>query len=191
LLLGNDDNKVKLTLSRDIACFHSHVLHAAFKGNFAESQTLDYRLAHINEATGKFLLQWLYYHKLEILRLDEKCQSNPDYEEWAVNERKSLIALWALGDELAISGLQNEAIEIFHTIHVKHKIVCESAICCIYLLTAEDSTFRKYIVQFCAINLGFDVFKKLPNVFCKEFLLDYATFWTKFPRYIQLSDHPT
>jgi hypothetical protein len=179
LVIGEE--KKEFLVHREVSCFRSSVLKAAFEGNFQEAHTQTYALPHIRERTGQFLLQFLYFQRLEVAQL--KANDKPESKTMGDNvspdqldEDLSLVELWALSDELQMPRLQNLAIKAIDDIGHKLDSVATFTIDLAYKLTAEESALRRYIVATCCYELDPVDYKESPEDFPKEMLIDLAAY---------------
>ncbi|KAF4614415.1 hypothetical protein G7Y89_g15323 [Cudoniella acicularis] len=86
---------------------------------------------------------------------------------------KSLVQLWILGEKLVIPKLQNLATDKLVLVCSSSKFpTLMSSIDIIYKNTADGSPLRRLAVDSCAWMMQSDVFKKLKNIFTKDFLID-------------------
>ncbi|KUJ22782.1 uncharacterized protein LY89DRAFT_728896 [Mollisia scopiformis] len=150
LLVGWES--VRFTVSKNIACYHSPVFHAAFNGSYVESTSLEYRMAHVDEPTARLLLQYLYYNALSLVQFDDRCDTHDQLsteEQHALTvQDNDLVCLWVLADELGMPQLQNEVITQFHAIQEKLNCIPAAPINLIYDITSMESQLRRYIVTF-------------------------------------------
>lgn len=56
-IIGKEGETVKFTAHKEVVCYHSKVLDAAFNGDFIERQTQIYRLEDTTEGVFKLFMQ--------------------------------------------------------------------------------------------------------------------------------------
>ncbi|KAE8446871.1 hypothetical protein EG329_011502 [Mollisiaceae sp. DMI_Dod_QoI] len=171
LLVG--EQLVEVTVLKEVACLRSPVLKAAFCGSFIESQTQAYKLCHVNKATARMLVQWLYTQDLEINQMkDDWMPTDGAGDEECIN----LAKLWILADELGIPRLQNTVVETINDASAKWNLVNTSMVRTIYAGTQDDSPLRRFIVALCYYFLPGELYKKYTVHFPYHMLVDLAVF---------------
>lgn len=69
-VVGPEGHTTEFLIHKEVACHHSKVLEAAFRSQFVEGSTQTYRLADTTEGAFKFMMQWMYSQKLNLLHHD-------------------------------------------------------------------------------------------------------------------------
>jgi hypothetical protein len=149
-VVGNEGESTTFTVHKEVACYHSKVLNAAFNGQFAEGQTQSYRLEDTTEHAFRLLMQWMYSQKLVI-----SAQRNPVSEDLGIwgKESHDLAMLWVLADKLGMPSLQNVALKAIDEISNKYQLIATHTFFYIENNTAADSPLRRYTVANCASYL--------------------------------------
>jgi len=168
-LVGPGDAPKKFIVQKEFACYYSPVLRAAFNSEFIEGQTQTYRLEETTEGTFRFLMQWLYTQRLELVQLRKEEVPIDD----AYIEDGNLFGLWVLADNLGMEKLQNQAIKSIEEVGIKTKSHATTHIRYIYENTAASSPLRRFMVDRCSSFLDVKEFANWPkNYYPYEFLMD-------------------
>ncbi|TVY89926.1 hypothetical protein LAWI1_G004842 [Lachnellula willkommii] len=131
----------KFIVHKEIACYHSPVLNAAFKSGFIEGRTQTYKLDDVSEGVFKLLVQWLYSQKLTVQYFDrEKDPADSSLQG------KNLAALYVLADRLAMPSLQNLVLETIEDISVKSDTIPNTCLHYVYENTSKGSQLRRFFV---------------------------------------------
>ncbi|TVY49272.1 hypothetical protein LCER1_G008549, partial [Lachnellula cervina] len=143
-LIGPENEDVKpktFIVHKEIVCYHSPVLNAAFNSGFVEGQTQTYKLDDVSEGVFKLLVQWLYSQKLTVQDLDQKKDFTAIY--W---QDRNLAALYVLADRLAMPSLQNLVLEKIEHLSDKSSTIPTHSFYYVYNNTSKDSPLRKFFV---------------------------------------------
>jgi BTB/POZ domain len=160
---------------KEVACYHSKVLDAAFNGSFIESQTKTYELEDTSEEAFRLLMQWLYSQKLVLKQLNDSEQ--PDGQT-SLAEDKSLVELWVLADRLGMPRLKNFVLKAIYDISEKWFAMSASTFSYIYEHTAPDSLLRQYTVASCA-SINAAAFEKLTADLPHQMLMEFSVYMLK------------
>lgn len=142
-IIGKEGETVKFTAHKEVVCYHSTVLEAAFNSNFIEGQTQTYRVEDTTEGVFKLFMQWIYSQKLTLKQLDDSWTPVAAEE---VSEYMNLMKLWVLADRLCIPCLQNAVITASDEISEEHPTLHSESCKYIYANTTIDSALRRYTV---------------------------------------------
>ncbi|TVY32908.1 hypothetical protein LOCC1_G007719 [Lachnellula occidentalis] len=152
-LIGPENVDVKpktFIVHKEIACYHSPVLNAAFNSDFIEGQTQTYTLDDISEGAFKLLVQWLYSQKLVLPRppmANELCILYTD-----------LVMLWVLADKLDIPSLQNLVLEKIEQISDESVSIPYESFDYIYRNTSKGSQLRRFLVEMVSMQCHENIF---------------------------------
>jgi hypothetical protein len=74
-VVGPEGNTAEFFVHKEVVCHHSKVFQAAFNSVFIEGATQSYRLEDVSPAAFKFMMQWLYSQRFNLLHHDpnHKC----------------------------------------------------------------------------------------------------------------------
>jgi hypothetical protein len=166
-IIGKKEKTTKFIIHKEVVCFHSKVLDAAFNSNFIKGQTLEYYLDDTSPGVFKLFMQWLYSQKLVLLALTDPVREDM---EIGLNESLDLAMLWVLADKLGMSSLQNVALKAIDEISHKHQLIATHTFFYIENNTAADSPLRRYTVANCASYLHEDfATAEIPYQLLREF----------------------
>ncbi|KUJ22784.1 uncharacterized protein LY89DRAFT_728897 [Mollisia scopiformis] len=174
LLIGSSDPPIEMVVHQEAACAGSPVLRAAFCGNFMEGRTKTYRLAHVDEATARLLVQWLYAGKIVTIQLKEDWKYDPKDTEIMIAEHNSLVDLWVLADELQMPTLQDCAVTTLFQIQRKTRNRLNWSWQRVYRKTSESSKLRLYICHLCALQIRPTSYSYYKDFIPYEMLMDIA-----------------
>jgi hypothetical protein len=76
-IIGKEEKTTKFMINKEVVCFHSKVLDAAFNSNFIEGQTLENYLDDTSPGAFKLFMQWLYSQKLVLSALRNPVSEDP------------------------------------------------------------------------------------------------------------------
>ncbi|TVY73266.1 hypothetical protein LSUE1_G005765 [Lachnellula suecica] len=169
---------------KEVVCYHSPVLSAAFNSAFVEGQTQTYTLDDTTEGAFKLLVQWFYGKKIQLQILQEEYKRshqvyNEKIQDIIDQEHDDLLRLWVLADKFSIPTLQNLVMRKLNEISEWTYHIHFVGLGYIYLNTVKGSPLRKYFVEVIARELSSDHYKTDPEDFPKEMLLELAIFYSK------------
>ncbi|TVY15912.1 hypothetical protein LARI1_G005895 [Lachnellula arida] len=126
---------------KEIACYHSPVLNAAFKSGFIDGRTQTYKLDDVSEGAFKLLVQWLYSQKFAI-------QTSPaDTRDELAHISLDLVMLWVLADKLGIPSLQNLALERINDLSDESSTIPNDCLHYVYNNSSKDSQLRRFFTE--------------------------------------------
>ncbi|PMD39676.1 hypothetical protein L207DRAFT_583536 [Hyaloscypha variabilis F] len=141
-IVGKEGETGKFTAHKEVVCYHSKVLNAAFNSTSVEGQTQTYRLEDTSEVF-KLFMQWIYFQRLTLKQRDDTRK----LEKGEYNaESLSLVALWVLADKFCMPRLQNFTLKTIEDISEKHSSICTPSFNYVYENTAPGSLLRQYLV---------------------------------------------
>lgn len=163
---GNDTKE--FLVHKDITCFSSPVLKAAFNSESIEGQKLSYKLENVEFEVFQLFLRWMYkqdilYHlTLKDCHLLERAQPNDPPEMTKMlkvvfkkldSKVHGLVQLWILADRLLIPRLQNLAMKLLLEIVSMKEInkTLKGEWIHIYENTTTGSPLRKLVFVACAL----------------------------------------
>jgi hypothetical protein len=146
-IIGKEEKSTKFIIHKEVVCFHSKVLDAAFNSNFIEGQTLEYYLDDTSPRAFKLFMQWLYSQKLVLFALRHPIRKNA---ETMAGESRDLTMLWVLAGKLGMPSLQNAALVAIDDISIQHQRIANETFIYIENNTAADSPLRRYTMAACA-----------------------------------------
>ncbi|TVY34189.1 hypothetical protein LSUB1_G007684 [Lachnellula subtilissima] len=182
-LIGPENEHVKpktFIVHKEIACYHSLVLNAAFNSGFIEGQMQTYKLDDVSEGVFKLLVQWLYYQKLTLLPFDENWfPVSRDVEYSKILQDMNLVALYVLADRLAMPSLQDLILETIENLSDKTCAIPVGCLHYVYDNTPQGSQLRKFFVDMTGKQAEEEAFApakehRLP----RQFLLDLVIWHT-------------
>lgn len=160
---------------KEIACFYSPVLKAAFESPFIEGQTQTYILNNVTQEAVQLLVDWLYFQNIDLEQLDTK----PGDENTKI---EAMVQLWVLADRLLIPTLQNLLIRELDKWHVKERKICDSAFNFLYENSASDCPLRLFFVHQVVCSASYKIFLLSPSRYPKQMLLEIVTLQQKHAR---------
>lgn len=196
-VVGKGEQMKEVLVHKDIACYSSPVLYAAFNGAFKEGHTRGYNLKDTHPVVFKHLVQWMYRNKL-VLPCHEKQMRNYT-EEWSKEvpdyasllevqlgdddieidkycpEFPYLVRLWVLADKLQIPGLMS-CIEDEFIGYNCYPYVPTASFDYIYDNTNPGSRLRRWAVTLCGklTNDQLEILRDhFPNDLIFELMLRY------------------
>ncbi|KAH7417490.1 hypothetical protein BKA64DRAFT_636848 [Cadophora sp. MPI-SDFR-AT-0126] len=169
-------SKEKFIVHKEFACHYSPVLDAAFKSDFVEGQTQEYRFEDSSVEAVRLLVHWFYTQMLDIIDPTELVDEHVEgVIERALNQDMALIKLWVLAEKLLIPRLQNFVIDEMERCG---KIICRVPVQCFkeaYEKTSPGSPLRRFLVDDCGWYLVPEWYSKESNAFPSEMLIDLVT----------------
>ncbi|KAH8792186.1 hypothetical protein F5882DRAFT_488362 [Hyaloscypha sp. PMI_1271] len=164
-------SKTRVQMHKHVLSAYSPVFRAAFNNDLQEGETGIYRLEDVEPAVFGLFSRWIYR---QTLVSDAGKTSSKDCSRTV----QSLPRLWVFAEKFCIPQLQNDVIDLLrHCERVADSIPCNQ-IPWVYDNTSEESLLRCYLVEPVSRNLSSNEFKRTPQRYTKEFLLDMATFCT-------------
>ena len=155
-------------IHKEVVCFHSKVLDAAFNSNFIEGQTLNIPSRRHQPRS----VQAIYAVAL-LSKAGTLCsKGTPSVKNPGVvgKESRDLAMLWVLADKLEMPSLQNAALKAIEEISDKYKQIATQTFLYIENNTAADSPLRRYTVANCAKFVHEDFAKaEIPYQLLREF----------------------
>ncbi|TVY15073.1 hypothetical protein LARI1_G006125, partial [Lachnellula arida] len=174
--------KKEFVVHKEFACQYSPVFKAAFNGEFIEGQTQTYALEDVTEPVARLLVNWLYTQQLDLCRYEaghaeKKVEDLSLCQLWVLAGKSNLaLTMRNLGtrNKLLLPGLQNLIVHTIQEINRATNVTCTGSVKYVYQNTCEESPLRKLFVHQCACYGGNTWFRKYPERFPKDFLLDLA-----------------
>jgi hypothetical protein len=174
-LYAGDSNE-KFKVHKEFACHYSPVLKAAFNSNFIEGQTKTYRLQETTERAARLLVHWFYTQKLDIfVPKTKEEQKSREYIQVESKQDRSLVELWVLAGSLFIPSLQNMVTKEILRLNGVGRGISTYCINYVYEKTPPDSPLRLLYVGMCAGQLGPHCYRKSPDRYPQEMLIDLVT----------------
>ncbi|TVY73264.1 hypothetical protein LSUE1_G005766 [Lachnellula suecica] len=167
---------------KEIVCYHSPVLNAAFNSGFVEGQTQTYKLEDVNQGTFKLFVQWLYFQKLALAVFEEDYDSEEHItdQDMEVVTYQQLVELWVLSDRLGIPILQNFVLQTIRRISDKINRVPTIILAYVYENSSEDSKLRQFFVNEVGSHANESFFgPKYKSRYPHQMLLDLAIWYTQ------------
>lgn len=185
--IGKGDAMEIFVVNKEVACFYSPVLKAAFTSNFIEGQTQTYKLEDVESGVFQLLVQWLYrqniessYTKIEMNALfvdppTPEIEAVIDGMKENIQERVSnLVRLWVLADRLQIPVLQNLVANSLYELRVLHRCDALQDLYYVYDNTLGGSALRRLMVVAFAESYG--RIMDCPEYVPKEMLLQIGRY---------------
>lgn len=180
IVVGTLPNVEEFMVHKEVACFHSPVLDAAFNSRFIEGQTYRYILEDTTPRAVRLLVQWLYSKNLELVQLRgyPSKQAIVDAES-AQSEDMALAELWVLADKLCIPALGNLVLDKIFLISKHQNTLAVPTYYYIFENTSETSGLRRYTIDFCFYYLLGSSLEEWESYFPRELLLALAVNFAK------------
>ncbi|KAH6671126.1 hypothetical protein B0J14DRAFT_484605, partial [Halenospora varia] len=140
----------KFTIHKEVTCYHSPVLRAAFESDFIEGQTQAYRLEETTKGAFEMFSSWLYSEQVDAYQLKIGVVW-PELEYTPKREDLDLVELWVLAEKLLVPKLQDMVIDALEDIRMARGLV-EDCYKLVYERTNEDSVLRAYFVRCAAMD---------------------------------------
>ncbi|PVH85693.1 hypothetical protein DL98DRAFT_511272 [Cadophora sp. DSE1049] len=147
-IIGPEGHTTEFIVHKEVAYHHSKVFEAAFNSQLVEGSTQTYRLADTSESAFKFMMQWLYSQKFNLLHHDPSHEVDTNTEGKDCSQDMYLTELWVLGDRFGMPALQNAVLDSMQSIVDHHRgylPLCTYSY--IYDNTTDGSLLRQYVVS--------------------------------------------
>jgi len=174
-IVGKEGETTKFTAHKEVVCYHSKVLRAAFNSNFVEGKTQTYCLEDTTGATFKFFMQWIYFQKLNVLQLQDTYTKSNSTKEAALEEDFALAGLWILGDRLCMNRVQNAALQAISDVSGRWSTIRGRTFKFVYDNTASGSLLQQYLVASCAL-MDAGCWGSKPHNLPHQMLVDFGCF---------------
>ena len=150
---------------------------AAFKSDFIEGQTQEYRLEDTSGDAIRLLVDWFYTQTIDTTFDLTKLRESDPLEAQALGRAEclALTALWVLAEKLLIPRLQNMRVDRLEGYRKATELVPTNSIVYVYQNTAQESPLRRFLVYACAGHLDPEAYKGIPERFPQEMLIDLVT----------------
>jgi hypothetical protein len=157
LIVGKE--KKAYNLHKDLLCFYSDYLRAAFNGSFKEAAERKLELPDVETSLFDEFQVWLYTRDLQ----------GPT----AITESFHFLAnMWILGDQHQIPLLQNQAMDKMFAKLAESKYFATCVVPKIYAKTVAGSPLRKAVIEIVGCTMRFDDWSLLEEGWTVECLSD-------------------
>jgi hypothetical protein len=141
---------VTFTVHKEVVARHSKVLAAAFIGAFSEGRTQEYVMDDVNPGAFRFVMQWFYEQKLDLLVHHESkidIAGPRGHMSQCCEQDRYLAEAWVFGQKYAIGKLQNEVIDNIIRIQAQCGMMAPRNCHYVYENTAGESPLRRILVD--------------------------------------------
>ncbi|KAF8854929.1 hypothetical protein BDZ45DRAFT_805374 [Acephala macrosclerotiorum] len=187
-VIGPSDNSTTFLVHKELVFNKCEVFAAAFSSTFTEGQTQIFKIEDTTEAAFRFLVQWIYSDRLEVFQLedhrkeiiqagvgDAKRVTNAEWDI-VLAEDQALAETWVLADKFCLPILQNLVIKYMSKIAILRLDAPTWTFKYVYENTGIDSALRRFCILSVAAHISQSVFKKFPERYPLEMLIDFGAF---------------
>ncbi len=159
-------DKVKFTLPKSLACYHSPVLKRTFEGYFKEAHEARLELPEDDPDTFAMLAQWIYQERLTSIENLSSEQAEKSFQD--------RLTLYYLAARYCMAKLQNDIIRQLASLYVvisKNKPISAETIIDVYKATDDGSPLRLLVCDaaatyFSKSEYGLNVYKEALSTAC-------------------------